>query len=248
MPSSPGDPQAGPAGAAFAPTPWTVVLAARSDSTTRRAALERLCALYWAPVYHYIRRRGKSPHDAEDLTQGFFADVLESTLLDRSDPTRGRFRGYLVTALKRFLADDHERASAQKRGAGATHLAWDSAEAEQRLAGLGDANADPAAAYEKSWALTLLARALARLEEEQRGPARARAFAALRPYLSQPAAPGDYARLATALGMTRAAVALAVHRLNQRYAELVRLEVADTVADPAEVKAEIEHLRRALRD
>lgn len=247
MPLSPGTSPAEPAGGAFAPTPWTVVLAARSDSATRRAALERLCTLYWAPVYHYIRRRGKSPHDAEDLTQGFFAHVLESTLLERSDPARGRFRGYLVSALKGYLADEHERASAQKRGATATHLAWDSAEAEQRLAALGDTTLDPATAYEKSWALTLLGRALTRLEGEQQGATRVRAFAALKPFLTQPAAPGDYARLAATLGLTKAAIALAVHRLNQRYAELVRLEVAETLADPTEVKAELEHLLRALR-
>ena len=142
MPLPPGTSPSEPAGPAFAPTPWTVVLAARSDATARRAALERLCTLYWAPVYHYIRRRGKSPHDAEDLTQGFFAHVLESTLLERSDPARGRFRGYLVAALKGYLADEHERASARKRGGGAAHIAWDGAEAEQRLVELGDATTE----------------------------------------------------------------------------------------------------------
>jgi DNA-directed RNA polymerase specialized sigma24 family protein len=234
-------------GVAFAPTPWTTVLAARSDSATRRAALERLCRVYWPPVYHYIRRRGATPHDAEDLTQGFFGAVLSSDFLDRPDPAKGRFRGYLVGALTRFLADEHERATAQKRGGGAAHIDWESAAAEQRFAELGDAAADPSHAYEKSWALTLLARALTRLEQEQHTPARARTFTALKPYLTATAAPGDYARLATTLGLTRAAIALAVHRLNHRYAELVRLEVAATVADPTEVKAEMEHLLAALR-
>jgi RNA polymerase sigma factor (sigma-70 family) len=243
-----GDHSPSDAGPAFAPTPWTTVLAARSDSTTRRAALERLCRIYWPPVYNYVRRRGAAPHDAEDLTQGFFGAVLDSDFLDRPDPAKGRFRGFLVGALKRYLADEHERVMAQKRGGGAAHIDWESAAAEQHLLHeLGDAPIDPSAAYEKSWALTLLARALARLEEEQTTPARARTFAALRPYLSETAAPGDYARLAATLNITKAAVALAVHRLNLRYAELVRMEVAATVADPTEVKAEIEHLLKTLR-
>jgi len=233
-------------GAAFAPTPWTTVLAARSDSATRRAALENLCRIYWSPVYHYIRRRGAMSHDAEDLTQGFFASVLESDFFERPDPGRGRFRGFLIGALQRYTTGEHERATAQKRGGGARFIAWDSSVAERELAALGPDTGDPVAAYEKSWALTLVARALRRLEEEQRTPSRARTFAALKPFLSETAAPGDYARLAAELSLTRAAVALAVHRLNQRYAELVRLEVADTVVDPTEGKAEIEHLLRVL--
>lgn len=241
--------EAGPAvaGMHFQPTQWSLVLAARSDSATRRTALEALCRRYWPPVFHFLRRRGLSAHDAEDLTQGFFATVVDSDFLDRPDPERGHFRGYLLGGLRRFLADEFERANARKRGGGAEFLDWNSSAAEEQLAQLDGALADPAAAYEKSWALTLLARALERLEAEQRAAGKADAFATLRPYLTENAAPGDYAALAPRLGMTPGAVALAVHRLNQRYAELVRLEVAETVADPAEVKAEMEHLLRALR-
>jgi RNA polymerase sigma-70 factor (ECF subfamily) len=242
-----GDPSGEPARVAFASTQWSTILAARSDSATRRAALERLCRTYWPPVYHYIRRRGATPHDAEDLAQRFFLHLLDSEFLDRTDPERGRFRGYLVGTLKHFLADEHERASAQKRGGTAQHLDWNSAEAEGRLAELGDHALDPSAAYEKSWALTLLGRALTRLGEEQETAGKGHAFARLKPYLTQPAEPGDYAQLAAELGIRRAAVALAVHRLNQRYGELVRLEVADTVADAADVKMEMEHLLQALR-
>lgn len=242
-----GGPPPSAAGAHFQTTPWSVVLAARSDSATRRAALEKLFRGYWPPLYHFLRRRGLSPHDAEDVTQSFLAYAVHTDFLDRPDPERGRFRGYLVGALRRFLADEFERANAQKRGGGAEFLEWDSAAAEQHLAQLAPSAADPAAAYEKSWALTLLARALARLEAEQRAAGKELHFEALRPYLTETAAPGDYAALARQLNLTRGAVALAVHRLNQRYAELVRLEVAETVADPTEVKSEMEHLLRALR-
>lgn len=235
------------AGANFIATPWTVILEARSDPNRRRAALERLCRSYWPPVYHYIRRRGHAPHDAEDLTQGFFAYVLESDFLDRPDPAKGRFRGYLVGALKRFLSDEFAKSRAQKRGGGAEFLDWQSAAAEQELTLAATPNVDPSEAYEKSWALTLLARALERLAAEQSVAGRAAAFQQLRPHLTQPAAPGDYARLALALGLTRAGVALAVHRLNLRYAELVRLEVAATVTDPTAVRTEMEHLLLALR-
>jgi RNA polymerase sigma factor (sigma-70 family) len=243
-----GDSPTSPGAAAFQPTPWTTVLAARNDSTTRRAALERLCRAYWAPVYHYLRRRGIAQHDAEDLTQGFFAFVLASDFFERPDPERGRFRGFLIAALKNYQTNEHIRAHAQKRGGAATFVAVDAPAAEQDLAALTtDAADDPSIAYEKSWALTVLARALSRLEAEQRAGKREAQFTALKPFLTEDPAPGDYARLATQLGITRAAVALAVHRLNQRYAELVRLEVAETVADPTEVKGEVEHLLQALR-
>jgi RNA polymerase sigma factor (sigma-70 family) len=242
-----GDVPTSVAGAHFQTTQWSVVLAARSDSATRRTALEKLCRSYWPPLYHFLRRRGLSPHDAEDLTQSFFACAMDTDFLDRPDPERGRFRGYLVGALRRFMADEFERANARKRGGGAEFLEWNSVAAEEQLARLDTTSADPADAYEKSWALTLLARALARLEAEQRAAGKTRAFVALKPFLTENAAPGDYVGLARQLGLTRGAVALAVHRLNQRYAELVRLEVAETVADPAEVKSEMEHLLRALR-
>jgi RNA polymerase sigma factor (sigma-70 family) len=242
-----GDDAASAGGAHFQTTPWSVVIAARSDSATRRTALEKLCRSYWPPLYHFLRRRGLSPHDAEDLTQAFFACVVDTDFLDRPDPERGRFRGYLVGALRRFMADEFERTNAKKRGGGVEFLEWNSAAAEEQMAQLDAASGDPAEAYEKSWALTLLGRALARLEAEQRAARKATVFDALKPFLTEVPAAGDYAELARRLGMTRGAVAIAVHRLNQRYAELVRLEVADTVADPAEVKPEMEHLLRALR-
>ena len=234
-------------GQVFATTRWSVALAARGDETARRAALEELCRAYWMPVYGYLRRRGQSPEDAEDLTQGFFVRILESDFLSRPDPARGRFRGYLIGTLKRFVSDHLERQGAVKRGGRARFIEWNAEDAERRYRDYDLPSFDPGAAYETSWALTLLARGLERLEQEQRAAGRERIFAALKPFLGAAPAPGDYERAAAQLGVARANVALQVHRLSQRYGELVRLEVMATVTDPAEVADEMEALRRALR-
>lgn len=235
------------AGAPFAPTQWSVILQARRDSTNRRAALEQLCASYWLPIYGYLRRRGHAPADAEDLTQNFFLYLLDGDFLDRPDPAKGRFRGYLVGALRHFLSEHFERASAQKRGGRAQFIDWTSLDAERELSTVDQPAADPSSVFERSWALTLLARALRQLEDEQSTPARREQFAVLKAFLSAAPSPGDYDRAALALGTTRANVAVWVHRLNQRYAELVKLEVAATVSDPTEVRAEMQHLLQALR-
>jgi RNA polymerase sigma-70 factor (ECF subfamily) len=224
-----------------------VVLAARSDSVRRREALEQLCATYWPPIYGYLRRRGKTPADAEDLTQSFFLHLIGSDFLDRPDPAQGRFRGYLVGALKHFLSNHFEREGAQKRGGRVTFLDWSELDPEREFATLGQSQDDPAELFETSWALTLLGRALKRLEEEQAGAGRARQFAVLKPYLSTTPSRGDYDQAALALGTSRTNVAVWVHRLNQRYAELVRLAVAATVQDPAEVNEELRHLLTVLR-
>jgi DNA-directed RNA polymerase specialized sigma24 family protein len=236
-----------PCGAAFATTQWSVVLAARSDSARRREALEQLCAIYWLPLYGYLRRHGQTPPDAEDLTQGFFVYLLEGDFLDRPDPAKGRFRGYLVGALRHFLGAHYERAGAQKRGGGARFVDWNGLDAESELAAVDQPQRDPAAVYETTWALTLLARALSRLADEQAAAGRSRQFDVLKPFLSATPTRGDYDEAARALGTTRTNVAVWVHRLNHRYAELVKLEVAATVQDPAEVEPEMRHLLQALR-
>lgn len=235
------------AGAAFATTQWSVVLGARSDSANRREALEQLCAAYWLPLYSYLRRRGHSPPDAEDLTQGFFVYLLEGDFLDRPDPEKGRFRGYLVGALRHFLGTHYERIAAQKRGGGARFIDWSAVDAEREFAALDQTAQDPSEVYESSWALTLLARALGRLEEEQAAAGRTRQFEMLKPFLSASPTRGEYDEAARALGTTRTNVAVWVHRLNARYAEIVKLEVAATVQDPAEVESEMRHLLQALR-
>lgn len=234
-------------GAVFASTQWSAVLETRSDSSRRREALEELCAAYWLPIYGYLRRRNFSAADAQDLTQGFFVYLLESDFLDRPDPAKGRFRGYLVGALKHFLGSHFERANAQKRGGGATFVDWSALDVERQFAAVDQPAADPGAAYERSWALTLLGRALQRLEGEQAAAGKARTFEVLKPFLSSTPTRGDYETAARALGSTRTTVAVWVHRLNARYAELVKLEVAATVRDPAEVEQEMRHLLQALR-
>ena len=235
------------AGAQFAATQWSLVLATRRDSAERPEALQRLCRAYWLPIYSYIRRRGQTPADAEDLTQGFFASLLEGDFLERSDPAKGRFRGYLVAALRHFLADHFERAGAQKRGAGQTLIDWTVLDAESEFTALAQPQLDPSEAYEKTWALTLLGRAMDQLEADQDAAGKTRVFAVLRPFLSATPTPGDYDAAALALGTSRTNVAVWVHRLNHRYAEFVKLEVATTVRSSDDVPAEMQHLLQALR-
>ncbi len=231
----------------FAPTQWSVVLQSRRESTNRREALEKLCCAYWLPIYSYLRRRNHPPADAEDLTQGFFVFLLESDFLERPDPAKGRFRGYLVGALKHFLAGHYKHEGAQKRGGHAQFVDWESVDAEREFLALDQPQLDPSAAYEASWALTVFAHALRRLEEEQTVAGRARQFGVLKNFLSTSPTRGEYDDAALALGTTRAIVAVWIFRLNRRFAELVRLEVAASLQDPAEVKNEMRHLLQALR-
>jgi RNA polymerase sigma-70 factor (ECF subfamily) len=245
----PASPAASPASAdtAFSPTPWSVVLEARRDSVQRHAALEELCRAYWLPIYGYLRRRQHAPADAQDLTQSFLAYLHSSDFLERTDPAKGRFRGYLVGALRHFLGSHFEREGAVKRGGGAKHIEWTHPEAEREFAALDQPQLDPAEAYETTWAFTLLARALRRLETEQAEAKRERQYAVLKQFLSTSPTRGDYDRAAAELGTSRTNIAVWVHRLNHRYAELVKLEVAATVRDPTEVKFEMEHLFRTIR-
>lgn len=223
-----------------------MVLEARKDASGRGPALEKLCATYWLPIYSYLRRRGNSAEDAEDLTQGFFAYLLDSDFLDRPDPTKGRFRGYLIGALRRFLSNHFEKENAQKRGGSAKFLDWNRLDAEKEFSAVDKAQQDPSQAYETAWALALFAESLRRLELEQAAAGKSLQFAALKRYLSVSPTRGDYERSASDLGMSRTHVAVAVHRLNCRYREIIKLEIASTVQDPADVKQEILHLLKAL--
>ncbi len=229
----------------FVTTPWSVVLAASREDTQGRQALARLCQTYWRPLYFFVRRRGYDPAAAEDLTQEFFARLIEKRSLSRADPGKGKFRAYLVTAMRHFLASEWERARAQKRGGGARLISLDIASTEIRL-GLEPADStSPENIREREWVLALLEEALRRLKEEQARAGKLEAFEVLRRCL-----PGDegmsYSQLAARLGTTRGAAKMAVFRLRRRYARLVREEIAQTVGTPTEVEEEIQHLFAVL--
>jgi RNA polymerase sigma factor (sigma-70 family) len=230
--------------AGFESTLWSVVLAGQRDATQQRAALEHLCRAYWPPVYSFLRRQGAPPADAEDLTQGFFADLIAGDFLQRPDPARGKFRSYLIGALRQYLAREHERAAAGKRGGGIPHLPLADAEAE--FTGLATPELDPSQAYERAWAVTLLARAAHQLGEEQSAAQRTAIFNRLRPFLYAAPSRGDYERAASDLGTSRATVAVWIHRLSQRLSELVALEVAATLENPADSEQELQHLKQTL--
>ena len=229
--------------AVFATTHWSVVLAAgRTDTTRAQSALAKLCSTYWYPLYAYVRRRGYSPHDAQDLTQAFFAHLLERQSFSHADPNRGRFRSFLLGVMNHFLANEWNRAHAQKRGGGATllPLQWD--DAETRYGHEPADNTTPEQNFERRWAMALLEEVLRRLAEEYHQEGRAELFAELNPCLVGERATHPYAELATRLGVTEGTVKSAVHRMRQRYRQLLRDEIANTVAAPGEVDAELRHL------
>jgi RNA polymerase sigma-70 factor (ECF subfamily) len=230
----------------FSTTHWSLISRATTPSVEGRAALEALCRAYWFPVYAFARKQGCSAADAEDVTQEFFAEIVQSEFLQRADPERGRFRSYLLTAVKRRIVNAYDRANAQKRGGGARLVSIDEPLAEKQFLEIDDPGLDPSEAYERSWALTVLQRARLRLRAEQAALGRLAEFELLEPFLSAPPAEGEYAALATTLKMARNHVAVAVHRLGKSYRNLVRNEIADTVEDPAEVGDELNHLLKVL--
>ena len=236
-----------PARGEFAPTPWSIVRDARSDQARRHEALEHLCRTYWPPVYSYLRRHGRPPADAEDTTQAFFAHLLAGNFFERPDPERGRFRGYLVGALKQFIGHERAYAAAEKRGGRITFVGLTDLEMEREFAAVDQTGLDPSEAYELSWALTVLSHAMRRLETEQRTAGRAAVFTTLQPLLHTPPKPGDYGRVSIALGTSRATVAVWLHRLTRRLGELVKLEVAATLEDPADADEELRHLLAVFR-
>jgi RNA polymerase sigma-70 factor (ECF subfamily) len=234
-------------GARFVTTHWSVVLVAgRSDSTRARNALARLCQTYWYPLYAYVRRRGHSPHDAQDLTQEFFARLLERHTLAVADPNRGRFRSFLLSALNHFLANEWEKVRAQKRGGGRPLLSLDLARAEERYDLEPADTASPDKLFDKHWASALLEEVLNQLEAEFQQAGKAEVFAALKQSLTGTRESQPYAVLATRLGMNEAAVKVAVHRLRKRYRELLRVEITNVVADPGQADDELRHLFAAL--
>ncbi len=231
----------------FATTRWSVVVAAKGgESTQARGALEELCSAYWYPLYAFVRRSGKDRHDAEDLVQGFFAVCLEKNYLGEVDRNKGRFRSFLLIALKRFLANEWDKARARKRGGDRSMISLDGLTAEQRYA-LEPADRSTAdRLYERRWALTLLEQVLARLREEHATAGRREAFEQMKEFLTAEGRGTPYAELATRLSMSEGAVKVAVHRLRQRYRELLEDEIANTVASPEEIEEERRHLLAVL--
>jgi RNA polymerase sigma-70 factor (ECF subfamily) len=231
----------------FVTTHWSVVLAAgQGDTTHARDALAHLCKTYWYPLYAYARRRGCSPPDAQDLTQEFFARLLEGNWVAEADRQRGRFRSFLLSAMKHFMANQWNKAQAQKRGGGQPILSLDEDFAEHRYRLEPAEKATPESLFERGWALTLLEGVLARLEEEYRRAGKQAWMEAMRPALTTDRGAIGYAGMAQTLGITETAARVAVHRLRQRYREFIRAEVAGTVASPEEVEAEMRHLFQVL--
>jgi RNA polymerase sigma factor (sigma-70 family) len=230
---------------AFATTHWSVVLAAGDrDTPQSAAALEQLCRAYWYPLYACVRRRGHQPQDAQDLTQGFFASLLAGGYLARADRERGRFRTFLLTAFDNFLHNDHDRTTALKRGGGRKIVSWEEHIAEGRYAREPASGLSPEQIYEKRWAATLLEQVLVRLREESAHAVRLELFDQLKSHLWGEDEATPYAQLAPHFNMTVSAIKVTVHRLRQRYRDMLREEIAQTVADAAEVDDEIQYLLR----
>jgi RNA polymerase sigma-70 factor (ECF subfamily) len=236
-----------PAGGVFNTTHWSVVLAATDlTATDAQAALTRLCQTYWYPLYCCVRRHGYSPEDAQDLTQAFFAKLLSRNQIALADPERGRFRTFLLRSLENFLRTQHRDQTAQKRGGGSDLLSLELQSAEGRYETEPADNLSPSLLFERQWAGTLLETVLAGLRKEFSGSGRQELFNALEPHLWGDDTSTPYARIAEALGMTLVAVRVTVHRLRQRFHELLRSEISNTVETLNEVEDELRYLRRVL--
>ena len=232
----------------FATTQWTVVLhAGDRASPESQQALEELCQAYWHPLYAYARRRVGFVHKAQDLTQEFFARVLEKEYLRAADREKGRFRTFLLTMFKRFLSKEHERSEAQKRGGGRQVFSWDWESAEALYCREPVDDQTPDLIFERRWALTLLDRALTALGDEYVGKGKQAFFEECRSFLAGDSGTPAYAEVAERLAMSEGALKVAVHRLRQRYREILKSEVAATVAEASEVDDELRVLLAALR-
>jgi RNA polymerase sigma-70 factor (ECF subfamily) len=227
----------------FATTRWTIVLRAAVENTPEaNAALAEVCKGYWYPLYAYVRRQGFDPHTAQDLTQEFFAKLIEKNYLAGADRQRGRFRWFLITAFKCFLANEFDRVHAQKRGGGEKPLSLDQMTAEERYAHEPADTMNADLIYDRRWALDLLARARARLKQDYDEGDKARRFELLSPFLPGGEPSASQAALGEQLGLSENAVKQEVHRMKKRLAELIRAEVEQTVSHPDDVEDELRHL------
>jgi RNA polymerase sigma factor (sigma-70 family) len=233
--------------AGFATTRWTMVVAAggRRDGQSRQA-LADLCQIYWPPLYGYLRRRGHCREEAQDLTQGFFARLLEHEGVRLADPARGRFRGFLLTALKRYVINEHERATAARRGGPLLPLTLDFDGAERGYARVARSDDTPDRVFDRNWAALCLERALSTLRGEYQQGGKGSLADALLPYLTETSALPSYREVAVHLAITEGAVKVAVHRLRQRFGTILRRQVADTVLTPEDADVELRELIRAV--
>jgi len=230
----------------FPNTRWSVVMAARQrPSPESAAALEAICRAYWYPLYAYIRRYGHSPHDAQDLTQEFFCRLLEKRWLDAADRDKGKLRTFLIVALKKFMSKEWRRASAQRRSSGHAHLQFDTVFAESRYAADSHSLA-PDETFDQQWALTLLDLTMNRLRVEFAAADKLDAFEVLKSCLTAERGTIDYAAVANRLGVADGAARVTVHRLRKRFREIYREELSQTLADDADLDAEMRHLAAAL--
>jgi RNA polymerase sigma factor (sigma-70 family) len=237
-----------PDAAGFAATRWTLVLAAADGRVAPRAAeaMEELCRLYWYPLYAYVRRRGHEAHEAEDLTQEFFLRLLTKDFLAGVDRRKGKFRAFLLAALKHFLANEQDRRQAQKRGGGKVVISLDGLKAESRYQLEPAHSLTAEKLFERQWAIAVLDRVLRRLQTEFAAEGKQTLFERLKRFLASGRQPGGYAEVAAELRMTEEAVKTAVHRLRRRWRQLLRDEIAQTVAGPEEIDEEIRYLLACL--
>ena len=235
------------AGGVFATTHWSVVLAAKNGGSTRADdAMEKLCRAYWPPLYAFIRREGHGATEAQDLTQEFFARLLAKDYLRHLRHQEGKFRSFLLTFVKHFLSDERDKAGAQKRGGGKTFVSLDETSAEERYLGASSHGLSPEQIYERRWAQTVMERALNRLREEYVAGGKAALFEQLKDM--QPGEHGEssYAEIGARLGLAKGTIASAVYRLRKRHREILREEIAQTVARPEEIDEEIRNLLAVL--
>jgi RNA polymerase sigma factor (sigma-70 family) len=245
----PREPSRTGAGEQFASTHWSAVLtAADTQSPESAKALQELCQAYWVPLYAYVRRQGHKPEDAQDLTQEFFRRLLERKYLRLADRERGRFRSFLLTALKHFLVDDWRRGQAARRGGGRLPESWDVENAEALYQLESGDSTNPERAYERRWAMLLLERVLNCLGQEFRESEKSELFHELKGFLWGDSEVESHSDLGARLGLSEGAARVTLHRFRKRYRELLRDEICRTVAHPGEIEGEIRYLMRALNE
>lgn len=233
---------------AFPSTQWSMILNARVDTdTTARVALESLCRVYWQPIYTFIRRQGRDHHDAEDATQQFIAHLLATESLQRARPERGRFRTFLLTALRNFLTSEWRRTQTGKRGGGLVAVNLESRDsAESSGHELTDPALTPERAFDRRWAQTMIERAVTELRAEYEGSGRKEIFAVMAPLIWGTDSDDAVAAGAVAMGLTPNAFRVALHRARRRLGDRLRAYIAETVADPSEIDVELRHLMEAM--